>query len=659
MNNITLKVTANRLEIVSDTFTTQGSVNYDGCVFSFDSIWNGFSKTAVFACDSTDSYRVNIENNMCKIPASCIRKEGILKIGVYGISDDGVVITTNSVAHRVNEGVGEVDEWIEEDTSLVVNALKELESSYEEYLGSLDTRFNNLLDMVRENGAFSEPQSSKGEPDDWYSPTTFADAENIPSSTKSSDYSEYFDYILNGLTADFPDFVSCKTIGTDASGVYPIYAYTFAPLNYEKTVLVCAESGSVDSVAVVALSYFLDELCRNYDSDRTLTYLRSKVKLVVLPAVNPYGLINKRYYNSNSVSINRNFPFKWDECTDGKKGTAACDQNETMAVVNLAQELAADKLCAVLDINSCTNLYCSKLAFYPRFKNNCIKAVSSVINRYNYEETDETDVLRQAIFAPSVNPTLTNYLAEEYGINACAINWSSVNFGGSNSNQAITKFTEYIGNMLYALAKNSSYTLKGALAPFTKHISWRSTDENDFFEITATESFEKVPISSYELPIKTPCNITLSGYVLLKIETACTVKINPILWQTDSPEQGYSERLAMTDFSIEIPLSVGTHVIPINSVLQGYYSDTNGYVTTGYPEKVRFAIAVCCDNASCTKVVGFSAMLNAYCSDVGKSVEISRPMGVSGDYTDEDDVPTQELVYPLETVTSKDRQYDD
>ena len=36
MNNIYLKVAANRIEIEKDTFTTGGSVDFDGCVFSFE-----------------------------------------------------------------------------------------------------------------------------------------------------------------------------------------------------------------------------------------------------------------------------------------------------------------------------------------------------------------------------------------------------------------------------------------------------------------------------------------------------------------------------------------------------------------------------------------------------------------------------------------------
>lgn len=659
MNDIRLKVTANRLEILEDTYTTGGSVNFDGCIFTFDATWNGFEKTAVFALDTTDHYRVSLEGNTCRIPAACISKEGLLKIGMYGINADGVVITTNLVVHRVNEGVGEVENWIEEDNSIIYNALRELESSYEEYIGSLDTRFNNLLRMVQKNGGLSGSQSGLGEPDDWYKPKAFADAQNLPSYIKGSAYEDYFDYILNKLTVDFPDFVTCCSVGTDSDGVYPIYSYNFEPLNYEKTLLVYASVSSTDGAPFLALSNFLDELCRNYENDRTLSYLRSKVKLVVIPCVNPYGLVNGTDCNSNSVNINRNFAYRWSDCKDSSKGVFACDQRETFIATSLAETYAEDKLCAALSVDTDMNLYSSKTVFYPRFRKNCISAIAEVLNRYNYEEKNEADVMRQGILAPSINPTLTNYLADGYSINTCAIRWSSVNYGGAYSNTGITKLTELIGNMVYALAENSTYTLQAPSVPFTKHFSWRSTAENDVFAITSVSELAKIPITSVELPIKSPCNITLNGYAIIRADSACTVKLNPVLWQEMSPEQTYAERLAMSDFVLEIPLSAGTYVFPLNSVLQAYYSDTNSMITSSYPADVMFSLTASTSDSAAANLIGFSVTLNAFPADSARPLEISSPMGMAVDYTAANDIPTQTLVYPLEKVTTADKNYND
>ena len=140
MNIIKLSVEGNRLKITEDCITTGGSVNYDTCQFTFDETWDGFAKTAVFSVGGADNYRVTLEDDACTIPYPCIEKEGILQIGVFGISEEDVIITTNSVAHHVEEGVEAMGEWIEEDNNLVINAIKELERSDEEYRNRLSQR---------------------------------------------------------------------------------------------------------------------------------------------------------------------------------------------------------------------------------------------------------------------------------------------------------------------------------------------------------------------------------------------------------------------------------------------------------------------------------------------------------------------------------------
>ena len=129
MNYIKLSAENNKLKITEDCFTTGGSINYDACSFTFDDKWDGFVKTAVFSINNEDNYRVPIEDNTCVIPSVCIEKEGILRIGVFGVNDSNVLITTNTVAHRVEEGVENAGEWVEEDGALVMDAIKELKST--------------------------------------------------------------------------------------------------------------------------------------------------------------------------------------------------------------------------------------------------------------------------------------------------------------------------------------------------------------------------------------------------------------------------------------------------------------------------------------------------------------------------------------------------
>ena len=658
MNNIYLKVAANRIEIEKDTFTTGGSVDFDGCVFSFDSTWDSFIKTAVFGFGNADFVRVSLDDDSCKIPAVCLQKEGILKIGAYGVNEDGVVITTNAVAHRIEEGIGEENNWYEEDNYFVYNALKELEGSLEKYKGELEVRFNDLLRNIRNSGSISDKDVLPGEPDEWYYPSTFKDGSGNLSVSTDKKYQAYLDYILNTLVSDFPEYVSYKEIGEDSSGEYSIYAYTFEPLNYEKTVLITSGFHPEESIAIVALSHFLSDLCRNYRNDRTLSYIRSKVKLVVVPVVNPYGFVNKTALNSNGVDLQRNFPYKWDECASENKGSDPANQSEIYAIFDLLDEIYDDKLCAALDTDAGSFYYCGAMMFYPRFKDNCLSKLANVLKRYNYD-ADESDALSKTVIASSVNPSIGNFLAQQFNINTCSLRWSPVNYPATGQKGGITKFAELIGNTLYTLAENSSYASERIKLPFIRHISWRGTDESDVHYLFASDSPLKVPVSSYEFDAEKPCCLMLNGYVIIKATNYCNVKINPVLWQDDSPEQSYNDRLQTDAFAVSMPLSVGMHVVPLESVLQVYASDTNSQFNTVYPKKVRFTLATDIDVPSGACVVGYSFTFTAFESDSGCAVEISKPMGRAQDYTNYNDIPTHQIIYPKQTVRESDADYND
>lgn len=115
MNELRLKVTANKLEAENDIFSTSGSVNFDSCVFTFDSTWDDFEKYALFTFNNEDTVKVDITNNRCNIPGLCMNYEGMLRISVFGFNYTGVLITTNTVGHKIEEGVSDAKSWLKSD----------------------------------------------------------------------------------------------------------------------------------------------------------------------------------------------------------------------------------------------------------------------------------------------------------------------------------------------------------------------------------------------------------------------------------------------------------------------------------------------------------------------------------------------------------------
>lgn len=653
MNQLEFSVTGNQLEISQDAVSTSGSISYDSCAFTFDSEWNGFERTAVFGI-GRDVYRVAIDqNNTCVIPSPCTEKEGLITIAVLGVKNS-TVIATNPVAHRIQNGVENSAEWIEEDYSLVQSTIDSLTQRVNSYIDELDEDFDELISTVEGGNNSLKVAADSVNADDWYTPNAFTGASDLRTIVTGGSIDSFYNYKLTALCSAYPNYVTCEQIGTDASGEYPIKAYTFEPENYEKTILVTGGAHGSEAMVLFGLSHFFDLLCRDTSGNRALLYLKKRVKFVVVPAINPYALAERCLDNSNSVDIGRNFPYKWNDCTSTTKGTSAADQAETQAIIELVEGLASDKLCAAVDCHVGMYAVSGKSIYYPRFKDNCITALSNFINRFNYEVDDTTK--QKSILAPSILPTLSNYLSDEYGINTCEMVWPYQLYGGQYDNGNYTKMTEFIANLLLTVAKNSDVACKCGASPFTKYISWCGS--NDSFAIPASSSVTKMGISNYSLVLSSPCVINMNGFVVVDVTTACTVKINPILYQVNSPEQSYDDRKGATPFVQEYALSVGTHVIPISSVLQAYSTSYNDSSRVYFCENVGFVLGVSASAASCAEVTAFSVSLSGIPSDLGKAVEVTSPIGNCADYS-ANDVPTQQVRYPLESYIFTDSKYDD
>ena len=653
MNHIQLSVDGNILKVVQEAASTQGSAKYDSCSFTFDNEWDGFTKTAVFSTENDDSYKVLIENGSCLIPSVCLEKEGNLRIAVFGINDSDVVITTNTVAHRVEEGICGLSEWIEEDFSLAQNAVSQLRSEIAQFnisvtsqIGLLLSRMNKAETGIKENvRAFA----------DWYLPEAVTDAADCPVASGGATYNDFLDFRLSGLVEDFPDYVSRTEIGQDESGDYSVYAYTFEPEHYDKTILITTCVHGTERIAFLALSYFLDNLCRG--NDKVLNYIKENIKLQVIPVVNPYGLANTTVNNSANVNLNMNFPSNWDICTSIKKGSSAGNQAETQNVMQFMDDIKNDRLCAVIDLHTNSGSAAGRTIFYPRFRKNCLSALTDLAESFNYE-ISSSGAISKAIVAPSINPTLTNYAAEQFDVNACELVWNNSLYGGIYSNYTLTKFVEFIGNAVYTMAKNSRYTKKTFPSPFAKHIFWHSSDPTDVYSITSTSALQKMGISAYSMCLDTACILTANGSVTINATSDCTVKINPVLYQVNSAEQEYAERLASPAFSHEIELTQGTHVIPVSTILQAYHTDYNETDDSAYCEEVLFVLAFACSVSGGANVTDFSVTLNGIPSDRAKPVEITSPMGLVSDYS-ANELPTQSIIYPLGTYADSDGFFND
>lgn len=92
------------LTVQNAEIIASGDSNFDSCAFTFDSAWDGFTKTAVFYQDKTNvQYAVLGNDDSCMIPAAAMARAGRMYVGVFGIRDTAVV-TSTLAAVDIREG---------------------------------------------------------------------------------------------------------------------------------------------------------------------------------------------------------------------------------------------------------------------------------------------------------------------------------------------------------------------------------------------------------------------------------------------------------------------------------------------------------------------------------------------------------------------------
>lgn len=98
-----LTASAKVLSLTNREELNSGEANITDCIFTFDTTWDGYTKTVVFYSTSTAKRWMPIESNTCVIPWENLVNYGMLYFGLIGIKGDQV-ITTNYEFYPITEG---------------------------------------------------------------------------------------------------------------------------------------------------------------------------------------------------------------------------------------------------------------------------------------------------------------------------------------------------------------------------------------------------------------------------------------------------------------------------------------------------------------------------------------------------------------------------
>lgn len=112
MSDILVKCVDQTLTITNAPLIASGGVIEDRIIFDFCSLWDGYTKTAVFYRDKDNIYPVKLTGrdlSLCYIPAEVMKEKGKIYLGVYGtMAADGeanaFVRTSEVISYEIVQG---------------------------------------------------------------------------------------------------------------------------------------------------------------------------------------------------------------------------------------------------------------------------------------------------------------------------------------------------------------------------------------------------------------------------------------------------------------------------------------------------------------------------------------------------------------------------
>lgn len=92
------------LVVTNAPLIASGGIHENYVLFTFCSLWDGFSKTAVFYKNVKEPYYVTLDSsNMCEIPHEVTDSKGTMYFGVFGVLGD-ITRTSKMVRYQVKQG---------------------------------------------------------------------------------------------------------------------------------------------------------------------------------------------------------------------------------------------------------------------------------------------------------------------------------------------------------------------------------------------------------------------------------------------------------------------------------------------------------------------------------------------------------------------------
>lgn len=510
-------------------------------------------------------------------------------------------------------------------------------------------------DHINYEQALTYLKQTKGR-QDWYTPLHILGTEDgtngVPAERSLATYEAQYDWVLNHLLEEYPNYITKTVLGKDGSNTYNIYRYDFTPAEYDRTILILSNVHGNEYASFYGVCRFMEDLCQRHQSNALLSELRERVRIVLLPMVNPWGFVNGRRQNSNDVDLNRNANYRWKEYTSadsqlGKyhyKGTEPFSEAETQYVRQVVEELMTSNFVGAMDLHTVTTIEAEKILYYPRFQGNLKQEFAKLMAAYQPEVERNRNVL-----ATSNLPTLSNWIAYYAKINACHPEWCEVVYGNKRNDFCVRKHVEWIGNILTTLSRTSRAQQSSIAQPFAKFYTWKKDKtlasiedanrmSNKGHRVLNSDTYNSFSLSQVNIEVDSEYIAHLTGHVQVTVERACTLHLEPLIYQQCAPEQNYDVMSTKNRYEEEVDLTPGVHYIPIQGVLHVFHSSHNSDISS-HAGLVHFRLRAKTNVTDSVWISGYKASFAFTPSNRGIPVTVDRLVNQK-----------HETLYPLQVV---------
>jgi len=413
-------------------------------------------------------------------------------------------------------------------------------------------------------------------------------ADGVPSSASRSP-EEFVNGLYEPLRATNPDYITRTNLGLDQSGTWNVWEYQLTPKNYTKTIVVSAGTHGNEYTASFALARIVYHIVNDWKTNSLLTYVRKNVRLIVKPINNPWSFANNKRQNVNGVDLNRNMGYLWDYIngTDYQvggtyyKGTAPFSEKESQYFRDSIAQYS-DAL-AYIDFHTINTIAAEHIVFTPRYIPQYREIFNDVIAKL-YKPGN------RIVNGTTAMPTLACHAAVTHNMTTANPEWYNQLYGGNRDSTEMTKAVEWFGNVvLRACGLTQQTNVIEESSDYRKILMYDKAGTSTPITFSST-TYNNVTHGIYDLIVKRHGIIEASGWVKVSVTQPTTVYVNPIIYQVNHPERGFTAVKDELTNEVSMPLVAGqTYIFPIMAVINNFPHNYNTG-TTSRPESVKFRL---------------------------------------------------------------------